>query len=171
MRWYLEQVALALREDDRFDPLANIIPMTPHAARRALQDVVSRAQVMLGEPLFDALQSDAKARFKEAGLTKAEQDIMLGSALRVLPGSQEDLISIQNKLDWHFLDGRTYEEAKGQAFNDVSCFDYLDQKVLRGKRTAQDRGRQPDSDPAFSKRRSPHSRRLKEACAQRFDKA
>jgi hypothetical protein len=112
VRWYLEQVALALEEDDRFDPLANIIPMDVPAASRALQDVGRRAQVMLGEPLFDALRSDAKARFKEAGLTKAEQDIMLGSALRILPGSQEDLISIQNKLDWHFLDGRTYEEAK-----------------------------------------------------------
>jgi hypothetical protein len=112
VRWYLEQVALALKEDDRFDPLANIIPMDVPAARRALQDVGRRAQVMLGEPLFDALRSDAKARFKEAGLTKAEQDIMLGSALRILPGSQEDLISIQSKLDWHFLDGRTYEEAK-----------------------------------------------------------
>jgi hypothetical protein len=51
-------------------------------------------------------------RFDEAGLTKAEKDVMLGSALRILPGSHYDLISIQDKLDRHLLDGRTYEEAK-----------------------------------------------------------
>ena len=66
----------------------------------------------LREALFDALHSEAEARFKEARLTKTERDIMLGSALRILPGSQADLASIQNKLDWDFLDGKTYEEAK-----------------------------------------------------------
>jgi hypothetical protein len=74
--------------------------------------VVNLAQVDIGEALFDALHFDAEARFKEAGLTKTERDIMLGSALRILPGSQADLASIQDKLDWHLLDGQTYEEAR-----------------------------------------------------------
>jgi hypothetical protein len=112
VRMYLEELALALKEDGRFDPLANIIPIGASAARRALEDIVNRAEVVLGEPLFVALHSDAESRFKEARLTKTERDIMLGSALRILPGSQGDLASIQNKLDWHFLDGKTYEKVK-----------------------------------------------------------
>jgi Phage integrase family len=112
VRWYLEQVVLALKEDGRFAPLAAVIPIGVPDVRRALEDVACRAQVVLGESLFDALHLEAEARFKEAGLTKTERDVMLGSALRILPGSQADLISIQDKLDWHLLDGRTYEEAK-----------------------------------------------------------
>lgn len=111
-RWYLEQVELALREDGRFDSLAPVIPMTPADVRKAFGDVVKRAQVVLGESLFDALHCDAEARFKEAGLTKTERDIMLGSAMRVLPGSQEDLTSIEHKLDRYLLCGRLYEQAK-----------------------------------------------------------
>jgi hypothetical protein len=107
----LDQVA-ALKADDRFDPLSAVIPISPAAIRRAFEQVMNLARVDIREALFDALHSEAEARFKEARLTKTERDIMLGSALRILPGSQADLASIQNKLDWHFLDGKTYEEAK-----------------------------------------------------------
>ncbi len=109
---YLGEVAAALKADHRFDPLAFLIPMRAPDIRRALEGVAHRAQVALGMALFYALHFEAESRFKEAGLTKTERDIMLGSALRILPGSQEDLVSIQDKLDRHLLDGRTYEEAK-----------------------------------------------------------
>ncbi|WP_291576294.1 site-specific integrase [Bradyrhizobium sp.] len=112
VRMYLEQLASALKADDRFDPSSVLIPITPTAIRKAFERVVSLAQVKIGESLFDALHSDAEVRFKEARLTKIEREIMLGSASRILPGSQEDLVSIQRKLDWNFLDGKTYEEAK-----------------------------------------------------------
>ncbi len=98
--------------DDRFDPSAAVIPIAPTAIRRAFELAVNLAQVDIGEALFEALHFDAEARFKEAGLTKTERDIMLGSAMRILPGSQADLASIQDKLDWHLLDGQTYEEAR-----------------------------------------------------------
>jgi hypothetical protein len=112
VRMYLEEVVAALKADDSFDPSAAVIPFAPAAIRRAFERVVNLAQVDIGEALFDALHFDAEARFKEAGLTKTERDIMLGSALRILPGSQADLASIQDKLDWHLLDGQTYEEAR-----------------------------------------------------------
>lgn len=112
VRMYLEELAAALRADDRFDPSLAVIPMPPTTIRKAFERVLNLAEVEIGEALFDALHSDAEARFKEARLTKTERDIMLGSALRILPGSQGDLASIQNKLDWNFLDGKTYEEAK-----------------------------------------------------------
>jgi hypothetical protein len=112
VRMYLEELVAALKADGRFDPSLAVVPIAPAAIRRAFERVVSLAQVEIGEVLFDALHSDAEARFKEARLTKTERDIMLGSALRILPGSQADLVSIQNKLDWRFLDGKTYEEAK-----------------------------------------------------------
>jgi hypothetical protein len=41
---------------------------------------------MLGEAPFDSLHSDAKARFKEAGMTRAEQDVMHESAVADLAG-------------------------------------------------------------------------------------
>jgi Phage integrase family len=113
VRMYLEEVVAALKADSRFDPSAAVIPLAPAAIRKAFERVVNLAQVDIGEALFDALHSDAEARFKEARLTKTECDIMLGSALRILPGSQADLASIQDKLDWHFLDGQTYEHVKG----------------------------------------------------------
>jgi Phage integrase family len=112
VRMYLEEVVAALKEDDRFDRSSAVIPIARAAIRRAFERVINLAEVDIGEPLFDALHSDAEARFKEARLTKTERDGMLGSALRILPGSQADLASIQNKLDWHFLDGKAYEEAK-----------------------------------------------------------
>ena len=112
VRMYLEEVVAALKADDRFDPSSAVIPIAPAAIRRAFERVINLAQVDIREALFDALHSEAEARFKEARLTKTERDIMRGSALRILPGSQADLASIQNKLDWHFLDGKTYEEAK-----------------------------------------------------------
>lgn len=111
-RWNLECVAVALRKDDRYDPLAPVIPMTTTAVHKALRVVENHAQIKIAELFFDALHRDAEMRFDEAGLTKAEKDVMLGSALRILPGSQTDLASIQDKLDRHLLDGRTYEEAK-----------------------------------------------------------
>jgi hypothetical protein len=112
VRMYLEELVAALKADDRFDSTSAVIPIAPATIRRAFERVVHLAQVNIAEALFDALHSEADARFKEAGLTKTERDIMLGSALRILPGSQADLVSIQNKLDWNFLDGKTYEEAK-----------------------------------------------------------
>jgi integrase len=80
VRWYLERVALALQKDDRFDPLNPVIPMTAPAVHKALKDVANRAQVQIDGLLFDALHREAEARFDEAGLTKAEKDVMLGSA-------------------------------------------------------------------------------------------
>lgn len=112
VRMYLEEVVAALKADDRFDPASAVIPIAPAVICRAFERVMNLAQVDIREALFDALHSDAEARFKEAGLTKTERDIMLGSASRILPGSQADLASIQKKLDWHFLDGNTYEAAK-----------------------------------------------------------
>ena len=112
VRMYLEELAAALKADERFEQSSAVIPIAPAAIRKAFDHVVSLAQVELGEALFDALHSDAEARFREARLTKTERDIMLGSAFRILPGSQADLVSIQDKLDWNFLDGKTYEEAK-----------------------------------------------------------
>jgi hypothetical protein len=44
VRWYFEQVALALEEDDRFDPLANIIPMDVPVARRALYQIIKPSE-------------------------------------------------------------------------------------------------------------------------------
>lgn len=112
VRMYLEELAEALKADERFEQSSAVIPIAPAAIRKAFDRVVSLAQVELGEALFDALHSDAEARFREARLTKTERDIMFGSAFRILPGSQADLVSIQDKLDWNFLDGKTYEEAK-----------------------------------------------------------
>ncbi|WP_316195293.1 MULTISPECIES: hypothetical protein [unclassified Bradyrhizobium] len=109
---YLEELAAALKADDRFEQCSAVIPIAPAAIRKAFDRVVYLAQVNLGEALFDALHSDAEARFREARLTKIERDIMLGLALRILPGSRADLVAIQEKLDWNFLDGKTYEEAK-----------------------------------------------------------
>lgn len=111
-RMYLEELALALKEDDRFDLAAPIIPLKVPDIYRVMNKVVNWAQVELGEPLWEALHTEAEARMKEARLTRTERDIMLGSALRVLAGSQTELASIQDKLDWQLLDGRTYEEAK-----------------------------------------------------------
>jgi integrase len=106
VRMYLEELAAALKADDRFEQSFAVIPIAPAAIRKAFDRVVYLAQVDVGEALFDALHSDAEARFREARLTKTERDIMLGSALRILAGSQADLDSIQDKLDWNFLDGR-----------------------------------------------------------------
>jgi hypothetical protein len=112
VRWNLECAALALQKDDRYDPLAPIIPMATTAVHRALREIENHAQIQIAELFFDAFHREAETRFDEAGLTKAEKNVMLGSALRILPGSQTDLVSIQHKLDRHLLDGRTYEEAK-----------------------------------------------------------
>jgi hypothetical protein len=112
VRMYLEELMAALKADDRFNPSSAVIPVAPAAIRKAFERVVHLAQVDIGETLFDALRSDAEARFKEARLTKTERDIMLGAALRILPGSQRDLDSIEMKLDWNFLDGKIYEEVK-----------------------------------------------------------
>lgn len=111
-RMYLEDAALALKEDDRFDPFDAVIPMTPFSLHRAFEDIVRLAEIELGELLYQALRTEAEARFIEAGLTRIERRIMLGTAIRILPGTQLDLISIQDKLDRHLFDGRTFNEAK-----------------------------------------------------------
>lgn len=103
LRWNLECVALALQKDDRYNPADPVIPLTAAFVHKALRD--------LGLSFAD-LHRDAEMRFDEAGLTKFEKNLMLGSALRILPGSHSDLESIQDKLDRHLLDGKTYEEAK-----------------------------------------------------------
>ena len=135
VRWYLECVALALQKDDRFDPLYLVIPMGPSAVHKALKDVANRAQIQIDGLMFDALRQEAAARFSEARLTKAEKDVMLGSALRILPGSQSELASIQDKLDWHLLDGRTYDDAKDNiplmsAHEIVNCREWMAERGL-----------------------------------------
>jgi integrase len=98
-----------------------IFPMTKGAFEQSWADVRRRAGITAdarGEMLeFKDLRREAGSRFDEAGLTKAEHDLMMGHADKSMASIYiaAPLKSIQDKLDRHLFNGRTFDEAYKQA--------------------------------------------------------
>lgn len=93
-----------------------IFPMTKDAFEQAFDEVLVRAEIKpdrRGEKLqFRDLRREAGSRFDEAGLTKSENELMLGhqgqDTNSIYIASK--LKSIRDKLDKHMLGGKTFEE-------------------------------------------------------------
>ena len=86
-------------DNSKPDPEQNVFPMSKHAFSEAWKDVLRRAGIK--GLTFHDLRREAGSRFDEAGLTKAEHDLMMGhntgdmSSLYI----RADLNRIQGKLD------------------------------------------------------------------------
>ena len=91
--------------------------MTGSAFKQSWMDVRKRAGIV--GLTFHDLRREAGSRFDEAGLTKAEHDLMMGHATRDMASLYiaTPLRSIQDKLDRYALGGLTFDEAceKGKA--------------------------------------------------------
>jgi hypothetical protein len=85
--------------------------MTKAAFKQSWADVLKRAGI--SDLTFHDLRREAGSRFDEAGLTKGEQDLMMGHANRDMTSLYVHayLKSIQDKLDRYVLDGMTFDEA------------------------------------------------------------
>jgi hypothetical protein len=97
---------------DRSKWLQPIFPMTKNAFKQSWSDVVERAGI--ADLTFHDLRREAGSRFDEAGLTKAEHDLMMGHSTSGDMHSlyiNSPLQSIQDKLDRYEFDGKTFHEA------------------------------------------------------------
>lgn len=91
-----------------------IFPVSKGAFQQSWADVLKRADVK--DLTFHDLRHEAASRFDEAGLTKAEHDLMMGHASRDMATRyiHADLKSIENKLDRSQLAGMTWAEAEAR---------------------------------------------------------
>lgn len=99
----------------KFDKSASIFmkedgPMTKDAFKQAWVHVLANAKI--DDLTFHDLRHDAGTRFDNAGLTKAEHDLMMGHKSRDMTSRyiHAHLNSIQDKLDRYDLDGMTWKE-------------------------------------------------------------
>lgn len=88
-----------------------IFPMTKQAFKQAFKKLTKRAGITGLQ--FRDLRREAGSRFDEAGLTKAEHDLMMGHKNTDIKGIYivSHLKRIQDKLDRYSLDGNTFDEA------------------------------------------------------------
>jgi integrase len=134
---------LALKLEHQFKHDDLIFPMTREAFKQSWADVVKRATIH--DLHFHDLRREAGSRFDEAGLTKAEHDLMMGHANRDMTGLyiNSHLKIIQEKLDRHWFKGHTFEEVIDQIRNDgmpveqIVSFDARVKAINRGLTTEQ----------------------------------
>jgi integrase len=114
---FFAHLARRLVKEDAYKATNRIFPMTKDAFEQTFDDVLKRAKITedrRGERLqFRDLRREAGQRFEDAGLTKSENELMLGHQggdTNSIYRSPE-LKSIQDKLDRHFL-GQTPEETQ-----------------------------------------------------------
>jgi integrase len=101
---------------DKPKPTDKVFPMSKDAFEQSFDHVLDRAKIQpdrRGERLqFRDLRREAGSRFDEAGLTKSENELMLGhegqDTNSIYISSQ--LKRIQDKLDRYDLDGKTFAE-------------------------------------------------------------
>jgi integrase len=113
-QWYLLHVAISLQKQRRFKLDDCVFPMTKEAFKQSWADVRKRAKI--GDLAFHDLRREAGSWFDEAGLTKAEHDLMMGHANRDMTSLyiHSDLKAIQDKLDRHIM-GRTQQDTVDEA--------------------------------------------------------
>ncbi len=109
----------------KIEPTSLVFPMTKDAFKQAWVHVLRNAGIKNDEDTedrdfnteegltFHDLRREAGSWFDEAGLTKSEHDLMMGHKSRDMTGLYigSTLKSIQDKLDRHRLEGKTFEEA------------------------------------------------------------
>ena len=107
---FLLQLAVALGRTRR--ETHAIFPMTKEAFKQSWADVVKRADIP--GLTFHDLRREAGSQFDEAGLTKREHDLMMGHAGKDMASLyiHADLKRIGDKLDRHFLKGKTADEVQ-----------------------------------------------------------
>lgn len=116
--FYAAQLQFEIKLKTDTQPIGRIFPMTKDAFEQAFDDVLERAEIKpdrRGERLqFRDLRREAGSRFDEAGLTKSENELMLGhqgqDTNSIYIASKLKLI--RDRLDRHFLSGRTPEEVQ-----------------------------------------------------------
>lgn len=108
----LSFLQMTLMGSFRFNLDDHIFPMTRDAFKQSWADVVKRAGIK--DLHFHDLRHEAGSRFDEAGLTHAEHGLMMGHGKRTMRDrySHGTLQSIQDKLDRHKFDGKTWAEVK-----------------------------------------------------------
>lgn len=112
---YADKLRLGI--EGTYKPTNRIFPMTKDAFEQTFDDVMKRAKITAdrrGERLqFRDLRREAGQRFEDAGLTKSENELMLGHQGKDTNSiyRSPELKSIQDKLDRHFL-GQSPEEAQ-----------------------------------------------------------
>jgi integrase len=108
---FLLQLVVRLKQEGRYNQDSTpVFPMTRGAFKQSWADVCKRAGI--SDLTFHDLRREAGSRFHQAGLTKPEQDRMMGHANRDISMVyiDVDLKSIQDKLDRYVLSGMTVEE-------------------------------------------------------------
>lgn len=112
---YLARIAYALNNAGRFKLTDKIFPMSKEAFKQSWADVRKRAKIK--DLTFHDLRHEAGSNFDEAGLTKAEHDLIMGHANRDMASRyiHSELKNIQEKLDRHLLGGVTWEQRLAQA--------------------------------------------------------
>lgn len=112
---YLVSLAASSWKNKRVKKDSLIFPMTREAFKQSWADVVKRSDIR--DLHFHDLRREAGSMFDEAGLTKAEHDLMMGHTNRDMASLyiQPTLKSIQDKLDRHGLGGKTFEEGLQEA--------------------------------------------------------
>ncbi|MBR1245509.1 site-specific integrase [Bradyrhizobium sp. AUGA SZCCT0169] len=111
---YLMPLAVKLAKEGKFKWTNNVFPMNKNAFKQTWMDAVKRAGIT--NLTFHDLRREAGSRFDEAGLTKAEHDLMMGHANRDMAGLyiRSSLNSIRDKLDRYALKGHTLKEVHDQ---------------------------------------------------------
>jgi hypothetical protein len=111
---YLLYIGKVLHRASHFIQVSNdpIFPMNKLTFKGSWAGVVKRAKIT--DLHFHDLRREAGSRFDEAGLTKAEHDLMMGHANNDMTSLyiNSDLKRIQDKLDKYALGGMTVEELK-----------------------------------------------------------
>jgi integrase len=105
----MAQAVKALNKEG-IPPTGRIFPMTTEAFKQSWADVRKRAKI--ADLTFHDLRHEAGSMFDEAGLTKAEHDLMMGHANNDMTSRyiHSDLKNIQDKLDRHLFNGKTLDE-------------------------------------------------------------
>jgi integrase len=129
--FYLTRIIIALQKDNRFYLTKTIFPMTGAAFQQSWADVIKRAGIV--DLHFHDLRHEAASRMDAMGLTGSERDLMMGHVNKSISSLyvHADLKSIQDKLDRHFLNGRTLDEGKHLA--DIKFEDLVAQQAREGK--------------------------------------
>jgi integrase len=106
----LMRLQLVLLKGDSFKRGSRIFPMSKGAFQQSWAEVRTRAKI--SDLTIRDLRREAASRFEEAGLTVAENAIMLGHKSRDITTSyiSPKLKTIRDKLDRHFFKGKTLEE-------------------------------------------------------------
>jgi integrase len=108
--FFLGRLGVKLGRETQFQSSARIFPKSREAFKQSWADVVKRAGIK--NLTFHDLRREAGSRFDEAGLTKAEHDLMMGHASRDMASLyiHSSLKSIEHKLDRQVLHGQTLDE-------------------------------------------------------------